>query len=87
MYLQQPLALSGSQDGTARLTQVQTKRVLATLSHDGVDPSVAGTVNDTTAATENSVEWYVHFLFSASVVHTLNQRHLDYFAVEVSATQ
>ncbi|KAI9995054.1 hypothetical protein PInf_012046 [Phytophthora infestans] len=53
----QPLALSGSQDGTARLIQVQTKRVLATLSHDGVDPSVAGTVNDTTTSTENSVEW------------------------------
>ncbi|KAJ8546876.1 hypothetical protein ON010_g11358 [Phytophthora cinnamomi] len=52
----QPLALSGSQDGTARLIQVQTKRVLATLSHDGVDASVAGTVNDTSTATENSVE-------------------------------
>ncbi|KAG7383092.1 hypothetical protein PHYPSEUDO_004014 [Phytophthora pseudosyringae] len=52
----QPLSLSGSQDGTARLTQVQTKRVLATLSHDGVDPSIAGTVNDTTSSTENSVE-------------------------------
>lgn len=52
----QPLMLSGSQDGTTRIIQLQTKSVLATLSHDNVDPSVAGTVNDMTVSTENSVE-------------------------------
>ncbi|KAF4319461.1 hypothetical protein BBO99_00005293 [Phytophthora kernoviae] len=51
----QPLTISGSQDGTARLLQVQTKRVLATLSHDA-DPILAGTVNETATTTENSVE-------------------------------
>lgn len=56
--LQQPLLISGSQDGTARLLQVQTKRVLATLSHDGAE-STAGTVNETSQTTENSVEWCV----------------------------
>ncbi|RLN60122.1 hypothetical protein BBP00_00006159 [Phytophthora kernoviae] len=50
-----PLTISGSQDGTARLLQVQTKRVLATLSHDA-DPILAGTVNETATTTENSVE-------------------------------
>ncbi|RQM18412.1 hypothetical protein KXD40_001604 [Peronospora effusa] len=52
----QPLVISGSQDGTARLMQVQTKRILAAFSHEGIDPSVAGTVNDNSSATENSVE-------------------------------
>ncbi|CAH0487485.1 unnamed protein product [Peronospora farinosa] len=52
----QPLVISGSQDGTARLMQVQTKRILAAFSHEGIDPSVAETVNDNSSATENSVE-------------------------------
>ncbi|KAL7683563.1 putative WD40/YVTN repeat-like-containing domain superfamily, dynein regulator LIS1 [Plasmopara halstedii] len=52
----QPVMLSGSQDGTARLIQVQTKRVLATLSHDGVDSTIAGSVNEVTVSTNNSVE-------------------------------
>ncbi|CAH0473286.1 unnamed protein product [Peronospora belbahrii] len=52
----QPLAISGSQDGTARLIQVQTKRVLATLSHKSADSSIARTISDSPNATENSVE-------------------------------
>ncbi|CAI5738312.1 unnamed protein product [Peronospora destructor] len=52
----QPLVFSGSQDGTARLMQVQTKRILAAFSHEGVDPSVARSVSDNSSATENSVE-------------------------------
>ncbi|CAI5734076.1 unnamed protein product [Peronospora destructor] len=52
----QPLVISGSQDGTARLMQVQTKRILAAFSHEGVDSSVARSVSDSSSATENSVE-------------------------------
>lgn len=52
----QPLMISGSQDGTARLIQIQTKRVLATFSHEGNERAV-GTINDQSEATENSVEW------------------------------
>uniref|UniRef100_A0AAV1UGS8 Angio-associated migratory cell protein n=1 Tax=Peronospora matthiolae TaxID=2874970 RepID=A0AAV1UGS8_9STRA len=52
----QPLAICGSQDGTARLIQVQTKRVLAALSHDGAGVGIIGIVNDASSATENSVE-------------------------------
>ncbi|TDH73020.1 uncharacterized protein CCR75_003099 [Bremia lactucae] len=52
----QPLSLSGSQDGTACLTQVQTKRILATLSHVTAAPGVPVTISDTTASTGNSVE-------------------------------
>lgn len=52
--------ICGSQDGSARLCQLQTKRVLATLSHDG-NEARAGTINSEVQATENSVEWWVNF--------------------------
>lgn len=52
--------ISGSQDGTAKLMQIQTKRVLATLAHDR-NEATAGTVHEqfNDQATENSVEWCV----------------------------
>jgi hypothetical protein len=55
---QQPLALCGSQDGTARLVQVQGKRVLATFPHE----ASTATSNAGDQATGNSVEWYVPLL-------------------------
>lgn len=58
---QQPLMISGSQDGTAKLLQIQTKRVLATFAHDR-NEATAGTVYEEQKAensTENSVEWCV----------------------------
>ncbi|TMW68491.1 hypothetical protein Poli38472_005959 [Pythium oligandrum] len=51
----QPLIICGSQDGTARLMQVQTKRVIGIFSHD-VNEALSGTVNSEVHATENSVE-------------------------------
>ncbi|KAF1326413.1 Angio-associated migratory cell protein, partial [Globisporangium splendens] len=53
----QPLMISGSQDGSAKLIQIQAKRVLATLSHDR-NEATAGTVQEQfqDQATENSVE-------------------------------
>lgn len=50
--------ISCSQDGTAKLMQVQAKRVLATFAHDH-NEATAGTVHEqfTDQATENSVEW------------------------------
>lgn len=50
--------ISCSQDGTAKLMQIQAKRVLATFAHDH-NEATAGTVHEqfTDQATENSVEW------------------------------
>jgi WD40 repeat protein len=51
----QPLMICGSQDGSARLVQLQAKRILATLSHD-INDSTQGTIGAEVEATENSVE-------------------------------
>ena len=48
--------ICGSQDGTARLVQLQAKRVLTTLAHDTTEAQ-SGTVDPGAATTENSVEW------------------------------
>lgn len=87
MVLQQPLMISGSQDGTAKLMQIQTKRVLATFSHDR-NEATAGTVHEEQSeqATENSVEWFVALAFAIGEYLTAQVRRSTDICVHCLST-